>query len=78
MDQAPQRGRARAEMVLGTFAETKVPRRAGAKPRINNFHLKEKGGVGMGEISLKGRNDKQVGVDMTTSIFWFVASSGTG
>ncbi len=73
-------------MVLGTLAETKVSRRAGTKPRINNFHLKEKGGVGMGEISLKacpeqsrrGRNDKQVGVDMTTSIFWFVASSGTG
>ena len=75
-------------MVLGTFAETKGPRRAGAKPRINNFHLKERGGVGMGEISLillrrsfggqGGRNDKQVGVDMTTSIVWFVASSGIG
>ncbi len=30
----PPWGRARAKMVLGTFAETKVPRRAGAKPRI--------------------------------------------
>jgi len=30
----PPWGRARAEMVLGTFAETQVPRRAGAKPRI--------------------------------------------
>jgi len=27
-------GQARANMVLGTFAKTKVPRRAGAKPRI--------------------------------------------
>jgi len=27
-------GRARAKLVLGTFAETKVPRRAGAKPRF--------------------------------------------
>ncbi len=26
-------GRARAEMVLGIFAETKVPRRTGTKPR---------------------------------------------
>ncbi len=31
---APQRGRGRAEMVLGPFAETKGPRRAGAKPRL--------------------------------------------
>ena len=30
-------GRARANMVLGTFAETKVPRRAGAKPGIQNI-----------------------------------------
>ena len=32
-------GHARAEMVLGTFAETKVPRRAGAKPRHVGFLL---------------------------------------
>ncbi len=30
-------GRARAEMVLGPFAETKGPRGAGAKPRMINF-----------------------------------------
>ena len=30
----PQRGRARAEMVLGPFADTKGPRRTGAKPRL--------------------------------------------
>jgi hypothetical protein len=46
-------------MVLGTLAEPKVPRRAGTTPRINNFHLKEKGGVGMGEISPGGRNDNE-------------------
>ena len=28
------KGRARAKMVLGHFAETKEPRRAGPKPRI--------------------------------------------
>ena len=33
-------GHARAEMVLGTFAETKVPRRAGAKPRIKSMNGK--------------------------------------
>ncbi len=30
-------GRARAKVVLGPFAETKGPRRAGAKPRINKI-----------------------------------------
>ena len=29
-------GRTQAKMVLGTFAETQVPRRAGAKPCKNN------------------------------------------
>ncbi len=43
--EGPPWGRIRAEMVLGTFAKTKVPRRAGAKPRINNFQVKGKGGV---------------------------------
>ena len=31
--QGTRKGRARAEMVLGPFAETKGPRRTGAKPR---------------------------------------------
>ena len=31
------KGRARAEMVLGPFAETKGPRRTGAKPRKNKL-----------------------------------------
>ena len=33
MAKIPQRGRARAKMVLGPLAETKGPRRAGTKPR---------------------------------------------
>ena len=31
-------GRARAEMVLVTFAETKVTRRVGAKAHMESFH----------------------------------------
>ena len=34
--EGPPWGRARAKMVLVTFAETKVTRRAGTKPRIKN------------------------------------------
>jgi len=34
-----RKGRAQANMVLGTFTETKVPRRAGAKPCIKLYLL---------------------------------------
>ena len=34
---APDEGHARARMVLGPFAETKGPRRAGAKPRMKKL-----------------------------------------
>ena len=37
--QRPPKGRARAPLVLGPFAETQGPRRAGPKPRKNPFPL---------------------------------------
>jgi hypothetical protein len=47
----PPWGRARAEMVLGTFAETKVSRRSVATPRKNKpgFLIKD---VGNGRVAL--------------------------
>lgn len=42
---------------IGVHGEIKKFIKVGFRPCINNFQVKEKGGLGMGEISPEGRND---------------------
>ena len=79
--EGPPWGRARAEMVLVPFAETKGTRRVGATPHIKTFHpftrklichfeQNEKSPpIAEREISPMGRNDKR-GVMVTEGNTW--------